>query len=62
MGQNRKKPERGQLKVKDFGGRGVRVSSPTQTRGVNGGQELGGLLAVRTKGLAPQSEGSGPEG
>lgn len=52
----------GQLKAKDFGGPGVRVSSPSQTRGVYGGQELGGLLAVRTKGLAPHQRGVGLRG
>lgn len=63
-GKGGKKSERRQLKAKDYGSKGVRVSSPTQTRGVKstGRQELGGLLAVRATGLAPQSEGRGAEG
>lgn len=60
-----KKSESGRREAKDCGGEGVRVSSPTQTRESllgAGSWELGSLLAVRTKGLAPQSEKRGPEG
>lgn len=69
MGKNREEIRMRATEAKDCGGEGVRVSSPTPKKGespgswggVDGGK-LGGLLAVRTKGLAPQSEGRGSEG
>jgi hypothetical protein len=53
-----KKSESGQWKAKVCSGE---VTYPNKEEST-GSWELGGLLAVRTKGLAPQSEGRGPEG
>lgn len=70
MGKNREEIRTRATEAKDCGGEGGKsfITHPKEGRVSwelgegRGGGKLGGSLAVRTKGLAPQSEGRGPEG